>query len=201
MRALVWASFVMMPDCEPVKLTAGTPRAFSATPRSAIEMRSPAESSMSSSRRAGRSVMRRARASSSSVVSPIAETTTTTSSPRARVAATRSATFSIRATSATDDPPYFWTTTPTADPPRRASVGRPGWRWPLNSSHVLERPVKCLDYPPTSVLCFVRLLFPWPRARQVGYPSRSLGRVSSAPLPPSGVESRRVSNRGGREST
>jgi hypothetical protein len=146
MRALVWASFVMMPDCEPVKLTAGTPRAFSATPSSAIEMRSPAESSMSSSRRAGRSVMRRARASSSSVVRPIAETTTTTSSPRARVAATRSATFSIRATSATDDPPYFWTTTATSD--LRESLVYVPMRWVSRStSRFTSRLVMCSEGP------------------------------------------------------
>ena len=78
MRALLWAPSVMMPLCEPVKLTASTPRAWSAIPNSAIEMRSPAVRSMSSSRRCGSSVTLRASASSSSVVSPMAETTTTT---------------------------------------------------------------------------------------------------------------------------
>src|SRR5262245_28785890 len=111
MRALVWASFVMIPDCEPVKPSAGTPRALSASESSAIEMRSPADSSMSSSRREGLSLTRRASASSSSVVSPIADTTTTTPWPAARVAATRSATRRMRSTSATDEPPNFCTTT------------------------------------------------------------------------------------------
>jgi len=78
MRALLCAPSVMMPLCDPVKLTASTPRAWSAIPRSAIEMRSPAVKSMSSSRRCGSSVTLRASASSSSVVSPMAETTTTT---------------------------------------------------------------------------------------------------------------------------
>ncbi len=116
MRALVWASLVMMPDWEPVKLTAGTERAFRAMESRAMDMRSPAESNMSSSRRAGLGEIRRARLRSSSVVSPIAETTTTTSLPVARVAAIRSATCRMRSTSATEEPPYFWTTTPKATP-------------------------------------------------------------------------------------
>src|SRR5438445_682537 len=102
MRALVWESLVTMPDCEPVKLTAGTPRALRAIESSAIEMRSPAESSMSSSRRAGLSVSFLASASSSSVVSPIGETTTTTSLPAAFAVATRSATRRILSPSLMD---------------------------------------------------------------------------------------------------
>ena len=78
-------------------------------------MRSPAESSMSSSRRAGLSLTCLARARRSSVVSPMAETTTTTSLPAALAAATRSATFWIFCTSATDEPPYFWTMIGTRD--------------------------------------------------------------------------------------
>jgi hypothetical protein len=109
MRAFVWASLVTMPDCDPVKLTAGTPRALRAIERRAIEMRSPAESSMSSSRRAGASVTFLASARSSSVVSPMAETTTTTSLPAALAAATRSATRPMRPTSPTEEPPYFCT--------------------------------------------------------------------------------------------
>src|SRR5688572_21636715 len=109
MRALVWASLVTMPDWDPVKLTAGMPRAFRAMERSAIEMRSPAERSMSSSRRAGLSLTCLARDNRSSVVSPMAETTTTTSLPADLAAATRSATFWIFWTSATDEPPYFCT--------------------------------------------------------------------------------------------
>src|SRR5438034_9060372 len=132
MRAFVWASLVTMPDWEPVKLTAGTPRALRAIESSAIEMRSPAESSMSSSRRAGLSVSFLARARSSSVVSPIADTTTTTSLPAAFVVATRSATLRILSTSATEEPPYFWTTMATLAPPARGPLysrpARPGER-------------------------------------------------------------------------
>ena len=117
MRALVWASLVMMPDCEPVKLTAGTLRALRAMESSAIEIRSPAVRSMSSSRRAGLSVTSRASLRRSSVVSPMADTTTTTSLPPAFVVATRSATLRILSTSATEEPPYFWTTIATAKPP------------------------------------------------------------------------------------
>src|SRR5207249_723380 len=122
MRALVWESLVTMPDWEPVKLTAGTPRALRAMDRRAIDMRSPAESSMSSSRRAGLSVSFLASASSSSVVSPMAETTTTTSLPAALALATRSATWRILSTSATDEPPYFWTTMATLSPPAHLIV-------------------------------------------------------------------------------
>ncbi len=113
MRALVCAPSVMIPLCDPVKLTASTPRACSAIPRSAMEMRSPAVSSMSNSRRCGSGLTLRARPSSSSVVSPMALTTTTTWWPCARVSATRAATRWMRSTSATEDPPYFWTTTLT----------------------------------------------------------------------------------------
>jgi hypothetical protein len=74
---------------------------------SAMEIRSPAVSSMSSSRRSGFGDTCLARPSSSSVVSPIAETTTTTSWPARRVSMTRSATFFMRVASATLEPPYF----------------------------------------------------------------------------------------------
>jgi hypothetical protein len=75
-----------------------------------IAMRSPAVSSMSSSRRSGLADTCLASASRSSVVPPIAETTTTTPCPAARVRITRAATRRMRATSATLEPPYFWTT-------------------------------------------------------------------------------------------
>src|SRR6185436_5297711 len=78
---------------------------------SAIEIRSPAESSMSSSRRSGFGDTFFAIARRSSVVSPIAETTTTTWWPRATVSMTRFATDMTLWTSATLLPPYFWTTT------------------------------------------------------------------------------------------
>src|SRR5260370_28140454 len=61
-RALACASLVMIPDWEPVKLTAGTCRSFRAMARRAMAMRSPAESSMSSSRRDGFGLTSRARA-------------------------------------------------------------------------------------------------------------------------------------------
>ena len=80
---------------------------------SAMEIRSPAVSSMSSSRPGGSGLTWLARSSSSSVVSPIAETTTTTSSPALRAATMRSATRLIRSASATEDPPYFCTTSAT----------------------------------------------------------------------------------------
>src|SRR5688572_19118539 len=110
MRASMWRSLVMMPDWLPVKLIASPPSSRIAIDSSAIEIRSPADSSMSSSRRSGFAETRLARASSSSVVSPIADTTTTTSLPARRVCMTRSATLRMRSTSATLLPPYFWTT-------------------------------------------------------------------------------------------
>ena len=53
MRASTWRSLVMMPDWLPVKLIASPPSSRMAIDSSAIEMRSPAVSSMSSSRRSG----------------------------------------------------------------------------------------------------------------------------------------------------
>ena len=130
MRAFVWASFVMMPLCEPVKLTAGTPRPLSARESSAIEMRSPAESSMSSSRRAGSSERLLASSSNSSVVWPMAETTATIDVPDSWALAMRAATCRMLSTSAIEEPPNFCTTMPTrlaggdarADQRRQATV-------------------------------------------------------------------------------
>ena len=45
-----WTVLVMMPACDPVRLTASTPRSRMAMARRAMEMRSPAVSSMSISR-------------------------------------------------------------------------------------------------------------------------------------------------------
>jgi hypothetical protein len=90
---------------------ASPPSSRIAIDSSAIEIRSPVVSSMSSSRRSGLADTCFASDSSSSVVSPIADTTTTTSCPCARVRMTRAATFCSFATSATLEPPYFWTTT------------------------------------------------------------------------------------------
>ena len=71
-------SSVMTPACDPVKERASMPRVAIAIASSAIEMRSPDVSSMSSSRPGGAGLTLLARSISSSVVSPIADTTTTT---------------------------------------------------------------------------------------------------------------------------
>ena len=70
---------VMTPACEPVNERASWPRVPIAIASSAIQMRSPAVSSMSSSRPGGSGETSLARSISSSVVSPMADTTTTTS--------------------------------------------------------------------------------------------------------------------------
>ena len=77
---------------------------------SAIEMRSPAVSSMSSSRGGGCGLTSLARSSSSSVLSPIADTATQTSLPAFLASAIRRATRLMLSASASDEPPYFWTT-------------------------------------------------------------------------------------------
>ena len=77
--------------------------------RSAIEIRSPLDSSMSSSRGAGTGATSFARSSSSSVVSPMALTATTTSLPARRVSTMRLATRLMLSASATDEPPNFCT--------------------------------------------------------------------------------------------
>ena len=98
-----------MPACEPVKLTASWPSSMIAIDSSAIEMRSPAVSSMSISRRDGSGDSSCARSISSSVVLPMAETTTQTWWPASAVSTTRRATFLIRSALPTDVPPNFWT--------------------------------------------------------------------------------------------
>ena len=80
----------------------------------AIEMRSPAVSSMSSSRGCGCGVTCWARSIRSSVLSPMAETTTTTSWPFFLVSTMRRATRLMHSASATDEPPYFWTISATS---------------------------------------------------------------------------------------
>src|SRR5438132_10322861 len=105
----------MMPDWLPVKLMASSPSSRIAIDRSAMAIRSPADSNMSSSRRSGLAETCFARARSSSVVSPMADTTTTTSWPLRLVLTTRSATCRMRATSATLEPPYFCTTIATVE--------------------------------------------------------------------------------------
>ena len=73
----------------------------------AIEMRSPTDRSMSSSRFGGSSLIWRARDKSSSVVSPMAETTATTPYPWSRVSTILRATVLSLSTVATEDPPNF----------------------------------------------------------------------------------------------
>ena len=77
-RALVWKLSVTMPIWAPVKLMAGCPRAWIAMAMRAMEICSPVDKSMSSSRAGGWSLISRAREMSSSVVSPRALTTTIT---------------------------------------------------------------------------------------------------------------------------
>ena len=77
--ALPCAESVITPACDPVNDCALWPSWAIAMATRAIEIRSPAVSSMSSSRGGGSGVTCSARSRSSSVVSPIAETTTTTS--------------------------------------------------------------------------------------------------------------------------
>ena len=114
--ALPWVPVVITPACDPVNERACAPSDSMAIATSALEIRSPAVSSMSSSRGGGAGQTWRARSSSSSVVSPIAETTTTTSLPCFLVSTMRSATRRIRSASATEDPPYFCTTSATVCP-------------------------------------------------------------------------------------
>lgn len=77
--ALPCAESVITPAWEPVNDFAVWPSCAMAIATSAIEIRSPLVSSMSSSRGGGSGVTCSARSRSSSVVSPMAETTTTTS--------------------------------------------------------------------------------------------------------------------------
>lgn len=107
--AFVCTVSVMMPTCEPVKLTASTPTSCSAMHKSAMLMRSPVVSSMSISRLGGFADTWCASCKRLSVALPIAETTITRSCPAARVAAIWRATLRIRSGSATDVPPYFCT--------------------------------------------------------------------------------------------
>ena len=109
-RALPWMPSVIMPAWEPVKDWAEAPNLLMAMASSAMEMRSPAERSMSISRAGAESVTWPARSRSSSVVSPMAETTTTTSSPAFWASTTRRATRLMPSASATEEPPNFFTT-------------------------------------------------------------------------------------------
>ena len=101
---------MITPACEPVNERASCPRLAIAMATSAIEIRSPAVSSMSISRPGGSGVTCWARSSSSSVVSPMADTTTQTSLPALRVSTILRATRLMLSASANEEPPYFWTT-------------------------------------------------------------------------------------------
>jgi hypothetical protein len=111
----------MTPAWLPVNDRAVTPCCRVAMARSAAEMRSPAVSSMSSSRGGGVGVTPRARSIRSSVVSPMADTMTTTSLPSFFVSTTRFATRLMPSASATEEPPYFCTIRPTVHLSRRSS--------------------------------------------------------------------------------
>jgi hypothetical protein len=110
--AFVWSASVTMPACEPVSETAPCPRSLIAIAASAHEIRSPTETSMSSSRGSGCGETELASEISSSVVLPIAERTPTTRFPRSRAATSRRATAFSFSGSATDEPPNFITTVP-----------------------------------------------------------------------------------------
>ena len=103
------AESVITPACEPVNERAVQPRSEIAIATSAIEIRSPAVISMSSSRAGGSGLTWLARSSSSSVLSPIAETATTTSCPSFLAWTIRWATRLTASASASDEPPYFCT--------------------------------------------------------------------------------------------
>ena len=109
-RALPWMPSVIMPAWEPVKDWAEAPNLLMAMASRAMEMRSPAERSMSISRAGAESVTCAARSRSSSVVSPMADTTTTTSSPAFWASTIRRATRLMPSASATEEPPNFFTT-------------------------------------------------------------------------------------------
>ena len=107
MRARPCAESVITPACEPVKERASCPKFEIAIASSAIEIRSPAVSNISSSRPPGIGVTAFAKSINSSVVSPIALTTTTTWLPSFLAATIRAATRFMPSASATEDPPYF----------------------------------------------------------------------------------------------
>src|SRR5438093_617030 len=121
------SELVMMPACEPVKDTASWPSEWIAIASNAIEIRSPAVSSMSSSRPGGSREIFLASPRRSSVVSPIALTTTTTALPCSRVDTTRRATRLMRSASPTEVPPNFWTMRLMDGTPPRSRMA-PAWQ-------------------------------------------------------------------------
>ena len=129
-RAFVCEVSVTIPACEPVKLIARWPRSLIAIAHSAHEIRSPVDSSMSSSRRSGSGETSSAIAISSSVVWPRADSTATTRLPESRWATIRRAAFLIRSASATEVPPNFITTVSRIAPTRRPA----SFDWALHES-------------------------------------------------------------------
>ncbi len=109
MRARPCAESVITPAWLPVNERASWPSPAIAIASTAIEIRSPAVSNMSSSRAGGSGETFSASSIRSSVVSPMAETTTQTSCPALRVSTIRRATRLTLSASATDEPPYFCT--------------------------------------------------------------------------------------------
>ena len=98
-----------MPLCDPVKDMASHPISLIAIESSAMEIRSPAVSNMSSSRLGGWDDTVLARSIRWSVVSPMAETTTTTSLPSRFSLVRYAATLRIFSGEASDVPPNFLT--------------------------------------------------------------------------------------------
>src|SRR5438477_5600030 len=143
---------------------------------SAIEIRSPAVSSMSCSRGCGSAETCRARSIKRSVESPIAETTTQTSFPASAVWTTRRATRLISSGPATDVPPYFWTTLATAQrlpsllPREQAEAGvRVGVQRPERRRQLAEAQEPAGDSAPRELHRAFRVLEPdgnEPRARE-----------------------------------
>ena len=114
-RALPCAESVITPAWEPVNERASRPRLAIAIASSAIEIRSPAVSSMSSSRAGGSGLTWLAR--SMQLVGGVAhrgDDDDHVVSPALRVATMRWATRLMPSASATDEPPYFCTTSATA---------------------------------------------------------------------------------------
>src|SRR5712691_6266634 len=138
----------------PRKERAGTPTCWRARAASAAVTCSPVETRASLSRSSGVGAMARARPRSRFVSPAMALTTTTTWFPRARLAATRSATWRMRSTSATEVPPNFCTTSAIGRlvlgiPHRRAAPQvAHGDRQPGGSTFVAGAPLPRVAEPP-----------------------------------------------------
>src|SRR6185312_1487437 len=145
MRARPWEESVITPACDPVNERASCPRLAIAMATRAIDIRSPAVSSMSISRPGGIGLTCWARSSSSSVVSPMADTTTHTSLPALRVSTILRATRLMLSASANEDPPYFWTTKLTSGSVDARAEG-PVYGWPRGARpEAVWRDCRCPD--------------------------------------------------------